>query len=80
MCRWEGLFGRGESREGRAGDEGKIEGRGTRRGFRPGLHVGWRGTRPGGRGAGWEAKAHDQNGLAGASPAGLRWSCRRGSL
>ena len=80
MCRQAILPDWRKGREGETEVEGKIESRSTRLGFRPGLHVGWRGTRPGGRGAAWEPKAHNQNGLASASPATLRWSWRCGSL
>lgn len=54
-------------REGGAKVEGKIESRGTRWGICPGLHVGWRGTRPRGCGAAVVRKGRHGKGLARAS-------------
>ncbi len=74
MCRWGEPIDREKVDKGRAGREGKIEGRGTRRGVRPGLHVGWRGTRLGGRGAALRAKVLILSGYLRASPDPVRWS------
>lgn len=78
MCRpGAGLDWRTDRKEGTT-VEGKIEGRGTRRGCRPGLHVGWGGTPPALRGASGRVKDRKEKDLSRASPHGLRWSCRRG--
>ncbi len=44
MCGFASRFGEGCEMFGSSEVEGKIEGRGTRQGLRPCLHVGWRGT------------------------------------
>ncbi len=64
MCRFARLFGLRSDREGGTKVEGKIESGGTPRGFRPGLHVGWCGTRQRGYGAFDVRKALRDNGLA----------------
>jgi hypothetical protein len=69
-----------KDREGEVRSEGKIEGRGTWRGVRPGLHVGWRGTRLWWRGAARERKSREEKHLSRASPHRLRWSAPYGPV
>jgi len=78
MWRLESLPDVRNDREGGAKVEGKIESRGTRLGVRPGLHVGWRGTRLRGCGAAHVRKARRNNDLARASYAPTRSGCRHG--
>ena len=80
MCRWVKLIDWEKDREGRAGAKGKIEGRGTRAGVRPGLHVGWRGTRQGRRGAALRGKSLVFGLLLRALPDRLRWSWHNGAI
>ena len=60
--------------------EGKIKGRGTRRGVCPGLHVGWRGTRLGWRGAVLGEKVKREKRLGRASSHRLRWDPPNGAI
>lgn len=69
-----------KARKGEVRSEGKIEGRGTRRGFRPGLHVGWRGTRLWWRGAALGGNSQEEKHLGRALPHRLRWSCPHGPV
>ena len=78
MCRLVISGSRENDREGRAEDEGKIEGRGTRRGFRPGLHVGWRGTRLKGSSASLWRKLFVTVRFSRAPPHRLRWNAHHG--
>ena len=80
MCRWKEPIDWKEVAKGSAGREGKIEGRGTRRGIRPGLLVGWRGTRQGGYGAVLRSKWLVQDAFVRASPDRVRWSWCDGAL
>lgn len=80
MCRLIRFSDMRYDREGVTDYEGKIEGRGTRRGVRLGLHVGWRGTRLEDGGASVVAKSLMRSAFGRASPDGLRWGWRRGAV
>ncbi len=73
MCRNTSLCAGRMDREGKVRSEGKIEGRGTRRGIRLGLHVGWRGTRQVWRGVARKGKRRWVKHLGRASSDQLRW-------
>ena len=80
MCSDTGHSDGSKDREGKGRSEGKIEGRGTRRGSCPGLHVGWRGTRLGWRGAVLGEKVKRQKHLGRASSDRLRWGPPHGAV
>lgn len=80
MCSDTGYSDGSKDREGKVRSEGKIESRGTRRGVRPGLYVGWRGTRLGWRGAVLGEKAKRKKRLGRASFDRLRWGTRHGAV
>ena len=80
MCSDKGHSDESKDREGKVRSEGKIEGRGTRRGVRPGLHVGWRGTRLGWHGAVLGEKAKQKKRLGRASFDRLRWDTPHGAV
>ena len=69
-----------KDREGKVRSEGKIEGHGTRRGVRLGLHVGWRGTRLGWRGAVLDEKVKRKKRLGRAPFDRLRWDPPNGAV
>lgn len=80
MCRPLRLSDWRSRHRGGFGHEGKIEGRGTRQGIRPGLHVGCGGTPPARRGAPGQVKGREAKGLGRASPDRVRWSWRNGRV
>lgn len=77
MCRLEPGTDLEEQQDGRCSHEGKIEKRGTRFELRPGLHVGWRGTRARQRRAASGGKGRKEKGLPRASPDRARWTSPR---
>ena len=80
MCGLEILSDGRKVQEERSGAEGKIEGRGTRRGFRPGLHVGWDGTRASTRRAVYVVSELSNHDFWRASAHCPRWSLRDGAI